>query len=51
MIPKFLRLIEKLHIELKIKMYFELYNDLGGPIQHKNLARPLMVRQPYSIAV
>ena len=25
-------------------------NDLGGPIPH-NMARPLMVRQPYSVAV
>ena len=27
-----------------------LQNVIGGPIPH-NLARPLMVRQPYSVAV
>ena len=38
MIPKFLMIIEILHIELKAKMYFVLCNDQGGPIPH-NLAK------------
>ncbi len=38
MIPKFLMIIEILHIELKAEMYFVLCNDYGSSILH-NMAK------------
>ena len=47
---QFFMINEDIHILIKTKIYSVLYNGQGGPIPH-NMARPLMVRQPYSVAV